>query len=421
MAQAHLQLPAIERCGKYELLRRIDAGGMGEIYLAREQLEDGLLRLVALKRLLPQLAADPHYLQMFSDEASLASRIKHPGICEVFEVGMHGKEPYLAMEWVDGVPLATLLETAGTGGLPIPVVIRILIDVAAALHYTHRLRDEHGDPLQVIHRDISPPNIMVGFDGVVKLLDFGLAKARTQMYRTQPGYVKGKFRYLAPEQLDESREIDARIDVFGLGLCAWEAITGQLLFSHDSPVDAVQAIRRYQGPPELLALRSETPPALAAIVRRALARGPNERFGTAGAMQVALEQVLERIAPHFDAYQLHRYVSKLFPEETGDRAQRPSPSNQSVPAPTLPDAAFRSSRPPPAADTAPRRGVGIPKKKEKKRGAGPRPAAGRVVTRPGDSDIAALNRAEQEKHRTALVIGGVVLAIVVALVLLLLR
>lgn len=306
-------MPAIERFGRYELLRRLDVGGMGEVFVARERLGGGA-RLVALKRLLPQVVRDERYVEMFLDEIRLAALIDHPGICRLFDHGEVEGEHYMAMEWVHGVSLKAMLERCG-GGLPVPVVIRVLADVAAALEHTHRLADEGGRSLEVIHRDITPPNIMVSFAGETKLLDFGLARARTQEHHTDTGYIKGKLRYLAPEQLEDGREFDWRVDVFTLGLCGYEALVGRHLFDAASPADAVIAIQDYEGPPRVRDRRPDTPEVLAAIIERAIARRPALRFQTVARMQEALEAALAVVDRTFGSARLADFVTRLFPDE----------------------------------------------------------------------------------------------------------
>jgi serine/threonine-protein kinase len=283
-----------KECGRYELLERVDAGGMGEIFAATDPRSG---ERVAIKRLRPETAADPRFVEMFLDEAHLAERLEHPNICRVIEVGIEGRSHFIAMEWIDGASLRRLMEAARTADrpLPAPVVAKIGIDIARALEYSHRLTDGQGNALGIVHRDVSPRNIMVTRDGHVKLLDFGLAKARTQLHKTQPGFVKGKFGYLAPEQL--TGEVDARTDLFALAICLYEALSGRTMFDQADAAATVQAIQAYDGPPSLRSRHPGAPRGLEEVLSRALAREPTERFASAAAMRQALEGAVPDPAP----------------------------------------------------------------------------------------------------------------------------
>ncbi|HJL16494.1 MAG TPA: serine/threonine-protein kinase [Sandaracinaceae bacterium LLY-WYZ-13_1] len=276
---------ALGRVGRFSLVRRIGAGGMGEIFLARD--ESG--REVAIKRLLRECAKDPVFIGMFLDEARLAESLEHPNICRVFEHGQDGQHYFLVMEHIDGPSLKELLARRGAG-LPFPLASRIVAEVASGLDYAHRLTDPMGRSVGIVHRDVSPANIMVARDGRVKIVDFGLAKARTQLMKTQPGLVKGKFGYLAPEQL--GGQVDWRTDLFALGLCLYEALTAEQLFGEKSAAETVQAIGRFSGPPPLAGHVPGVPAALDEVLRRALSPEPTERFESAAAFRAALGQAV---------------------------------------------------------------------------------------------------------------------------------
>ncbi|MBZ0117332.1 MAG: serine/threonine protein kinase, partial [Sandaracinaceae bacterium] len=249
--------PSIGRCGPYVLVRRLGAGGMGEIFLAKDPRTG---REVAIKRLLSECARDPVFIGMFLDEARLAARLLHPNIGRVEHHGQEGSHYYLVMEPIHGVSLKQLLDARPGRGLPFALACRIVAEVCSALDYAHRLKDELGVPLGVVHRDVSPANVMIAKDGAVKLVDFGLAKARTQLMKTQPGLVKGKFGYLAPEQL--GGKIDWRTDLFGLGLILFEALTGRALFNQQTAAETVQAVASFRGPPRLAGVVPGVPPEL---------------------------------------------------------------------------------------------------------------------------------------------------------------
>lgn len=295
----------IGTCGRFELLEEVAAGGMGSIFRARDPEEEN--RLVAVKRMLPQLTLDPAFIGMFMDEARLASQLKHENVCRVFELGQEDDSYFLAMEWVEGASLAELIDERGAD-IPLAIVARILVDAAQGLAYAHALRDAHGQLLQVIHRDVSPPNIMVTMDGTAKLLDFGLAKARTQAHKTAPGMVKGKFAYLAPEQL--RGEVDHRADIFALGLCLFETTVGRKLFNQRTAGETIHAIGRFSGVPEMHVLRPDVPHALQAVLMRACAREPADRFASARDFAVRLQQTVEPIATRDEVAE---FMKRTFP------------------------------------------------------------------------------------------------------------
>ncbi|MFK7991137.1 MAG: serine/threonine-protein kinase [Sandaracinaceae bacterium] len=292
------------KCGRYTLLRRIGAGGMGEIFLAR----DAAGEQVAIKRLLSEGAKDPVFVGMFLDEARLVERLDHPHVCRVFEHGMEGFHYFLAMEFIDGKTLLELLEQHGP--LPVPVACRILADLASALDYAHRFEGEDG-PLGIVHRDATPANVMVDRDGKVKLLDFGLAKARTQLMRTAPGLVKGKFGYLAPEQL--AGQVDWRTDVFALGLCLYEALTARALFNQKTAAETVRAIRSFSGPPALSGRVAGVTPALDGVLARALYPRASDRFESAAAFRAALAEVVREVGSPARSADLARLVTGELP------------------------------------------------------------------------------------------------------------
>ncbi len=299
-------------CGPYTLKRWVEAGGMGEIFLSEGPTPRGR-GVAALKRLLPQAKADPLFIHMFLDEGRLARHLSHPNVCQVYAVGEDGEHFYIAMEWVDGVSLKQLIaRAAGRGGIPVPIAARIIADIASALDYAHRLRDEQGRFMGVVHRDVSPPNVMIDLRGRVKLLDFGMAKARTQLAKTQPGYVKGKFGYLAPEQL--TGDVDARTDVFALGLCLYEAFTNRALFDQETAAETIANINAFRGPPRAAEINPAVPPELDAVIQRACAPRKEQRFQSAGEMRNAILAALETRAALPSADTIETLVRELFPE-----------------------------------------------------------------------------------------------------------
>ena len=210
---------------RYRIIERLEAGGMAEVFLGEATSVQGFKKRVAIKRVLPHLASHENFIGMFLDEARLGARLSHANIVSVFDIGAADDTYFLVMEFIDGCTLKKIVETsrANKENFPLKAAIYIGMEVCRALSYAHELRDEYGNPLELVHRDVSPPNILISVRGEVKVTDFGLAKARTQLERTDPGVVKGKFSYLSPEAV-AGRSVDARADIFALGVCLWEML-----------------------------------------------------------------------------------------------------------------------------------------------------------------------------------------------------
>jgi serine/threonine-protein kinase len=281
------------RLGRYELLLPIAKGGMARVWAARQHGQRGFTKLVAIKTILPHLAREPEFERMFLDEARIASLVHQPNVCEIYELGEEGQVLYLAMEWVHGDSLIHMLRTSDTTTEPIPLRIaaRIVADACAGLHAAHELVDEDGQPMNVVHRDVSPHNILVSVDGHVKVADFGVAKALGQLHQaTVAGQIKGKLSYMAPEQVTGA-PVDRRSDIFSLGCVLYEACTGMLPFLGEADHQIMHALLRgeYIMPTKLV---RGFPPELEAIIARALASDPNKRYSTAERMRIALEEWL---------------------------------------------------------------------------------------------------------------------------------
>jgi serine/threonine-protein kinase len=310
------RVAAIGKFGPYHLLGRIAFGGMAEIFLAREGAEDGRGgRFVVVKRVLPHVAADSQFIAMFKDEARLAMQLNHPNICHVYAFGQEQGSYFIAMEWVNGMPLSKVLRRArDEGGLSMPLAMKIIAQVAEALDHAHRAADQTtGEPLGIVHRDVSPQNVMVSYDGVVKLLDFGIAKASSHSTRTEAGVVKGKFAYMAPQQC-LGEPIDARADVFALGVCLYEVLDGTNPFKRQTEFDTMRALV-YEEPPSLNEIHPHIPIEVDAIVKRAIAKRPEERFQSAAEMQHAIEQVLARMGELVPTSRVGERISELFTNE----------------------------------------------------------------------------------------------------------
>lgn len=340
---AHLS--AVERYGRFEILGRIGRGGMAEILLARECSFAGTLRHLVVKRMLPENVGSNEMLQMFLAEARVVMGLSHPNLCQIYEVGEQDGTWFIAMEWVNGVTLHQLLRRAyDRKHVDYAVLARVLAQCAEALHHAHTARDAAGRPLRLVHRDVSPHNLMVGYDGRVKLLDFGIAKSTANTHRTETGIVKGKVCYMAPEQW-RSEALDGRADVFGLGACLYEVLTGQIAFRRDTQGEVMRAICE-EPVPRITELMEGVPEELSEIAHRALAKDPDDRFSTALEMSEALERFAgDRIDP-INSARIADYTRRLFSSEVAlgpmlERAMRGAALQRPPMLPPLAPAALR--------------------------------------------------------------------------------
>jgi serine/threonine-protein kinase len=282
--------------GKYTLLERLGQGGMAEVWKASVQGPAGFRRTLVIKRILPHLLRDGHFVKMFVREARLCARLNHANIVQVYEFGDVGGEFFLAMEYVRGHDLVTVVRSLLMLGPPAPGFGALVVrDVARALAYAHALCDDHGVPLRLIHRDVTPSNVMIGYDGAVKLLDFGIAKALSDANesKTQTGTLKGKFGYLSPEQV-EGRDVDHRADLFSCGVVLHEALTGRRLFKGANDLQTLAMVRATRVEPPSL-LNPSVPPELDAICLRALAANPQDRYHTGDEMAAELDEVIHQL------------------------------------------------------------------------------------------------------------------------------
>ena len=306
------------RIGRYEICFELASGGMATVYLARLEGMGGFSKLVAVKRIHPHLVGKESFVEMFLDEARLASRIDHPNVCGVFDFGLSEESYYIAMEFLVGETVARLFGLAHQHPdlSPLPAhafyAARIVADAAQGLHAAHELRDAEGSLLNVVHRDVSPQNLMVTYDGVVKVMDFGIASAVDQLHHTKTGTVRGKFAYMSPEQL-EGRPIDRRADVWSLGVIFWELLTGQHLFSGIGEADAVRAVLGAEIPAPS-SKRPGVPREFDDIVRKCLARAPAERWSTAEELASAINAVKTRRAQAVAQAALGAWLKHLFPD-----------------------------------------------------------------------------------------------------------
>ena len=308
--------------GKYQLFASLGRGGMADVYLAIARGPMGFNKLTVIKRLRSEVAADPSFAHMLLDEARLAARLSHANVVHTYEVGETNNGYFIAMEYLEGQPLVRIARVARTKGqekLEAPLCARIIGDALGGLHYAHELRDYDGTPLRIIHRDVSPHNIFVTYDGAVKLMDFGIAKASSSSTQTEVGVLKGKIAYMAPEQATGG-EVDRRADVFAMGIVLWELLTGERLF-HAGSAPATLHRLLSQPIPRVSSVVPDIAPALDAAVAKALERDPSSRFQTAQEMRNALEEYVIASGATLRQEAIGRRVSELF-EETRQNVQR---------------------------------------------------------------------------------------------------
>jgi len=335
------------RIGRYEILREIASGGMGRVYLGRAVGPLGFEKLVAIKTIHGELAKEQAFVDMFFDEARIASRIDHENVCRVFDFGEADGQYFLAMEYLVGVNLGRVLRALAKEHAKDDTVdaiaAHVIAEAAEALHAAHELADEHGRPLGVVHRDVSPQNIFVTFDGGVRVVDFGIASAEGRRHQTATGSLKGKFAYMAPEQLHREKA-DRRADVWALGVVLWELLTRERAFRAGTEIETVLAVLNdpVRHPREV---RPTLDPNLDAIVMAALVKDRAERFENARALSRALRQWIVSKGQVVGSIEVAELLARLLPEERReamalvDEARRTPARASSVPGASVRPAA----------------------------------------------------------------------------------
>ena len=299
---------------RYRVIERLEAGGMAEVFLGESQGAQGFKKRVAIKRVLPHLAQNKRFMSMFLDEARLGARLNHANIVTVFDIGAADNTYFIVMEFVDGANLKAIIEILRRQGkaLPVKAAIYIIMEACRGLSFAHDLTDDDGVPLNIVHRDISPPNIMITKRGEVKVTDFGLAKASTQLEKTDPGVVKGKFSYLSPEAA-LGKEVDARADVFALGIVLWEMVSGRRLFLGESDYETVKSVARAKIP-SLVGEIADVDSEFEKILHTSLARDPDERYPSARDFADALAGYLFSHQMKVTSYDIANVVSAIVVE-----------------------------------------------------------------------------------------------------------
>ncbi len=300
--------------GRYELLKRLAAGGMGEGHLARQVGKEGFEKLLVVKVLLPHLVEDEEFLKMFYDEARIAASLNHPNIAQLFDFGEIEGHHYTAMEYIHGEDIVKLWKAARGAGKPVPIAVsaRIIAEAAAGLDYAHKAVDANNQPLKLVHRDVSPQNILVTFDGGVKVIDFGIAKAAGSLSHTATGVLKGKYAYMSPEQAD-GKPIDHRSDVFALGVVLYEMLTSLRLFKRENETQTLRAVTDCEVEPPST-VNPQIDPQLDAIMLKVLAKDREQRYQDAQEFRLALEEWMVHTRQAGSAAHLSAYMRDLFAE-----------------------------------------------------------------------------------------------------------
>jgi serine/threonine-protein kinase len=312
--------------GRYQLIKKIATGGMGEVFLARQQGPVGFQKLVVVKRLLPHLSEEQEFINMFFDEARIAALLNHPNIAQIYDLGEAEGGYYIAMEYVHGENLRVVAQEAHErkGGMPLALKCRVVADAAAALDFAHKAKSPAGQPLDLIHRDVSPQNVIVGFSGAVKLIDFGVAKATNKITRTATGIIKGKYAYMSPEQA-RGEDLDSRSDIFGLGIVLYEVLTHQRLFKRENDTATLKAVVGLKVPPPSTVVKG-VPKAVDAIVLKALEKDREDRYQTGGELRLALEEFLVRQRLPATPAHIAAFMADLFPSESVQEAIQEEPT-----------------------------------------------------------------------------------------------
>jgi len=324
---AAISLPE-ELFGKYELIAKVATGGMAEIFRASSNSIGGFQKIVALKRILPHLSKDAEFVSLFIAEAKLAVALNHSNIVQVLDFGKVDQSHYIAMEYVEGKDLTQILikQSRNRKQIPVEVACYIIAATARGLEYAHARKDRDGSPLGIVHRDVSPHNILVSFNGEVKLTDFGIAKAKNHVTLSRPGVVLGKFAYMSPEQA-RGDAIDTRTDIYAAGITLYETLTGRRLFYCDDPVQTLAKVRNPRVPLPSKYNEAITPE-LDMLVMKALAPDVRDRFQTARELSTALTMYLARTRPDFTDFDLASFMVELFPEI--DKSKVPLPRSASA-------------------------------------------------------------------------------------------
>ena len=308
--------------GKYYLLKLINIGGMAEVFKAKMFGVEGFEKIVAIKRILPEVAEDAEFIKMFVDEAKIAVKLQHPNVVQIFELGKIDESYFIAMELINGKDIKTIRKRLKRVELLMPVEqsAYIISQVCDGLDYAHRKTDEKMNPLNIVHRDISPQNMIVSYEGTVKLIDFGIAKAKSKSTKTQVGMLKGKFSYMSPEQVN-GQPIDRRSDIFSLGVVFFEMLTGKRLFLGKNDVETLEKIRKAEVVPPSY-FNSDVPPELDRIVLKALAKDREDRYQWASEFSEDLKKFSYSSGKTFSRQDMMNFMSEFFADEIEEESAK---------------------------------------------------------------------------------------------------
>jgi serine/threonine protein kinase len=303
------------RFGKYTLINRIAVGGMAEIFLARQEGVEGFEKTICIKRIRPHLSSQVSFVRMFLNEAKLAAQLNHPNIVQIYDLGRIGESYFIAMEYISGRDMSRVIPKAEKQSIPFPLVyaLKIVSNICEGLYFAHNRTDAYGKALNIVHRDITPENCMVSFNGTVKVLDFGIAKATSQIEQTRAGEIKGKLSYMSPEQC-MGKPLDHRSDIFSLGVVAYEWVTGYKLFTGENEMAILKAIidgKIY--PPSYF--KEDVPEPVERILMKALEKDREKRYQSAWELQYDLDQFLAQ--QEFSPSNIHisNFMKQLFKDE----------------------------------------------------------------------------------------------------------
>lgn len=341
--------------GQYTLLKKIALGGMAEVWKARMRGVEGFQKTVAIKKILHHLTDNDSFVNMFIDEAKLAAQLSHPNITHIYDLGKLNEDYYIAMEFVEGRNLRAVLTAASNAStrMPVGVVLLVAARLASALDYAHRKRDFDGQQLGLVHRDVSPQNVLLSYEGDIKLCDFGIVKAVSRTQHTQLGALKGKLQYMSPEQA-RGQSVDARSDLFSLGSLIFEMLVGRRLFPGDNELSVLEAVRECNLPAPI-DIDPTIPASVDELVRQALRKDPDDRFQTASEMQQRIESILYSLDPTPSQADLAAFMHQVL-SSAPRPAAKPKLEATSAPTPTAPPASpptTLTETPPPSSQSSP--------------------------------------------------------------------
>jgi serine/threonine-protein kinase len=304
---------------RYRVVEKLESGGMAEVFRAESEGLQGFRKQVAIKRVLPHLSSKKKFISMFLDEARLSAQLSHSNCVQVFDIGVGDNAFFIVMEFVDGANLKSIADHIKKAGQDFPVehAVYLCLELCKGLSYAHELTDPNGVPLHIVHRDMSPPNVLVTKHGEVKIVDFGLAKANSQLEKSEPGIIKGKFSYLSPEAA-MGQEVDARTDVFAVGIILWELLAGQRLFLGDTDFQTVKRVQAAQVP-SISQINKRVPQDLEKIMNKALARDPAARYTTARDLGLDLSKFLFRFGVPVSTFDVAQLVQGAMKERQRHR------------------------------------------------------------------------------------------------------